>query len=341
MEEVRYHQVVSPEFVDRGRQFLDRLAQSNFPRHLLKVAGTLSLAGLTALEIAPHQGFASPAPEVAAVCADPCPTQPSVSVLGAVTTHESAPTTIPLVGVEIPPVEGVNPIVNERMRAMNLTPEGYNAFLKNLDQSLLGFAGGHAEFNPRTNRKPQLPTKRVILHYTAFFANSTGFNTAPAGTPNPTGFIDFIANRFGSVLARGGSSCCGSNGYIDRNGHSYLLTPVKTRVQHNPPQDIEEFGIEVEAANQEGIQITQYEQLAYYVLAVLKHENLIDKPLSETVEGHGQERVAYLQAHPELAGKVPAKIDFPAAESELFRRVIARFLALHPEIKQQQLPAIP
>lgn len=341
MGETRYHQVVSPEFVDQGRQFLDRLAQSDFPRHLAKVAGGLALAGLTALGIAPHPGLASTNPETAVNCAPNCGDQPESSVLGATKTQEAPQITAAPTKPEVPVVAGIDPVVNERMRAMNLTTEGYMAFLHNLDLSLLSYAGGRAEFNPRTNHKPQLPTKRVILHYTAFFSNTNGPNSIPEGAPNPIGFIDFIANRFGSVLTPRASSCCGSNGYIDRTGHAYLLTPVKTRVQHNPPQDVEEFGIEVEAANMQSLQSVQYEQLAYYALAILKHENLLDLPLSDTIKGHGEERMAYLAAHPEKRNISPPKVDFSAAESELFRKYIARFLSQHPEVKQQPLPQMP
>lgn len=101
------------ELLEWGREQLDRLAQSNFPRHLAKVAGGLALAGLTALEVAPHPGLAGPVAEPAPACADPCPTQPSVSVLGKAVTAETSPAPI----TTVPELPRPNRIQNEPLRS--------------------------------------------------------------------------------------------------------------------------------------------------------------------------------------------------------------------------------
>lgn len=345
MGEPRYHQIISPELTQIGREKLDALGDTRFPNRLLMISGGLALVGMMSLPLVSSEALSSEKQDIAAACSgDPCQSaETNTTTLSSESPIVASVTTTANSVAEPnqPPKEIINPVVSERMLAMNLTPEGYISFLQKLDMSLLSYSQQKAEFNPKTNNKPQHQTKRVLLHYTAQFYNNDGVEQVPRGPSNPRGFIDSISARYGSVLEPGGSSCCAANGFIDRDANSYLLAPIKAKLQHNPPTDVEEFGIEIESANMQGITTQQYEKLAYYTLVVLKNENLIDNPLSETVRGHGEQRKEYLQKNPDKKGILPTKIDFTSLDSDLFRRVLGDFINRNPSIKTVPLPPLP
>lgn len=344
-----------PPLWNRMEAFADRIADAQLIRNLRVASAALAAGGLAVLAIndATERPAGVEASPCIAECLDP-------TILESTTTTSQQPIT-EVLGLqklalpEIEPIPGIDIEVDHQMRAVELSPQGFLSFVDRMNTDAIPHTLQIGEFNPTLNKKPQGPTHKVMLHYTAYYANNGGISQEAIGGVDILEFANSIARRYGSVMQPGGSPCCGSNLLVDRDANGYLMTAMSTKVQHNPPNDTNSFALDVEAKNMKDIKTKQYEGMMYSALTVLLHEGLIDKPLAETIEGHAEDRERRRQLirsamtgkHTEdqivdfLRRNAPAKYDFTNAESELFRRLLQRFIDAHPWIKTAELRPLP
>lgn len=358
MEEVRYHQIVSPELIQRGRQFLERLSESRFPTYLAASAGSLALLGAASLplQMSSPEAPATASQDTAVDCIGVCDNGPQPSVLGRAVTVE-APSTIaeaPAPLLEIPVIEGVHPVVNERMRAVQITPASMADFLAKLDLSKRGVIQQTlAEFNPLLNKKPRAVMDEVTLHTMAGYYDDEGKSETPRGPFNVEILAKGMAASYGDVL-KGDGSCCGTHAAISRDAYTYLLAGMNDPLQHNPPYDAQEFAIEIEAFAPPDVKTPQWEEAAKMSLLKLRLAGNKDPYLLVSmIKGHGQRRQELYNEYittnkwkgdprlPTLEAfkkKYPYKGDVLGPESELFRQVLLRELMEHPALMTMPLP---
>jgi len=227
---------------------------------------------------------------------------------------------------------GVDAATALAMSRMQLSPEGYRAFLRHIDRSDFDYAQEFIEFDPDRVPIRQGRSQVFVWHFTAFYRNADGPSSTPKGDMEMRPFIRGLAQR-GDEDSPADHVCCGVNWVIDRHGPAHQLAPLNAKLRHNPPYDSINTGVEIEAGRQSEITTTQYETTAYLTVAVLDAQRLLGrKPLSEIVKGHGEMRDAYREQHPDSHFGV--RNDFDEPESRLLRQAIQGFLQAHPEVIQ-------
>ncbi len=215
----------------------------------------------------------------------------------------------------------------ERINSIELTLEGYEEFVRNIDRSYMEFASSKSAFNGSTGSPEFKPFEFLTLHFTTLYVNEDGRNNQqPIGNFSPERLIRSMDNQ-------SGDSCCGVQWTIGRDATTYQLTDKDTRTKHNPPYDSVSSGVEIEAVEQDDITKAQYEAAAYLSLYVLVLEDKL-KPgvdISSRVVGHGEIR----EVARELDESLNIRTDFPAQESAAFRAMIEKFIASNDKIIEE------
>jgi len=218
--------------------------------------------------------------------------------------------------------------VYESIEAMQLTREGYVEVLSHIRMDYYEYAQSKEKFNPQIMEQrgiPQHPTQFYTKHVAANYYNADGTVTVePVGEPSTQKFIDVIAGRAGGV-------CCGVNRYTNRNGEVFWLAPRQAKLRHNYGYDGITTGDEIEAYLQTDVTTKQLEASAYVDIGNLIVDELISKPLNETIEGHAKTRTEYKAEHPDST--IPAKIDWTEDFTDQYRTKLYDFLAANPDLK--------
>jgi flagellum-specific peptidoglycan hydrolase FlgJ/LysM repeat protein len=203
----------------------------------------------------------------------------------------------------------VDPSIAEKINAVDLTVEGYNKFVENIDKSYMPVAAEYSSFVPEKNHTDQDPTEMLIWHYTV------------SEYRDPKHFIGSIYNtgvNYGYDLA--------VQFFIGRDGQLYQLTDMSAKVNHIMSFSNISTGVEIEAKNQADVTTKQYETAAYWAVYNLIKQGLIDDKtlanLPDLVGGHYDMRVHY--------GKDGINgddhTDFPPEESASLRGKVAELM---------------
>ncbi len=189
----------------------------------------------------------------------------------------------------------LQPETEANIEAMQLSPEGYQEFLNNIDTSYIEYARQHQEFDPSRNGfNQERKTEWVTIHHTVMYANAGGEDTSrPIGDPDPRTLIDFMAAR-GNSDSRPDNKCCAVQFFNDRNGKMWQLTPRSAKVRHDFGYEEVSVGLETEGID-EHFTTPQFESIVYWSIAVMNAEGLLQdgQPLSRKMRGHEETREEY------------------------------------------------
>ncbi len=257
------------------------------------------------------------------------------------TTTTLPPTTTTTAPPPPPPIGGefrnqVAPEVLAGFDAMNLTPEGYQAFFTGIDMTWFDYSQSLVDFSPLLvsnpefagdDAIPQNATEWVTAHFTAGYTNYNEIGPAPLAIG-----LDMDLKRLIDFSDRErGHPCCGFNFVIDRSGRAFQLAPFGAKLRHNPPYDGRTTGFEIEAATQGQITNVQYEQASYLVIAMLQQEGKLDpNGLAQYFHGHGEDRDKYRAENPGTTWDV--RNDFDAPVMGLWRDYLTTFIRNNPTI---------
>jgi hypothetical protein len=226
----------------------------------------------------------------------------------------------------------LDPETAQHIDAINLTPEGYQQFFQQIDESWFGYAQGHIKFNPERVPIPQGKTEYVTAHFTAMYTNQDGSSPIPLGEMAVQRLLDFEATREGP-------QCCGMNFIIDRNGRVIQTAPYNAKLRHNPPYDGKTTGFEIEATWQNTVSTTQFESATYLIIAMLANEHLLGtKDIGALFPGHGEMRDILRATHPELRKKWGIRDDFDAPVMRAWRAKVEAFLTANPNLAELTQP---
>lgn len=361
MEQVRYHQVVSPEIIDQAKQLAERIP----PRFLLRAAGVLATLGiLSATFVQPEESHHAPR-IVQRACIEDCaaesgvqagdqrlPEQRPTTVPTTVPETTSLPTTapnriraasllsMPLLNYIANPkyVHQIEPGTQEALNRMHLTAEGYQAFLASIDYSQMPNAQGYPEFNPRQVAIKQGKTQFFTWHFTAFYRNMDGPSPQKNGdVMDIPDFVKGLAERGDHDVDKNGQPkppdhiCCAVNWIIDRNGIAHQLAPFTAKLRHNAPFDAVTTGVEIEATFEHDLTTKQLESAAYLTGADLHNEGILDPmKLEDEAQGHGETRDRYMTAYPHSEWGQRNDFDQPLARA--LRLKLFDFLIQNPGV---------
>jgi LysM repeat protein len=202
--------------------------------------------------------------------------------------------------------------VEERIKSVELTAEGYERFKESINRDFIEYAKTKKSFSPDNGLDQTQPTEMMNLHFTTLYVNEENDTSKPIGNVNVKRLIDSMNNRDGPD-----GSCCGIQWFIDRNGQTFqFVEDINTKLSHNPPFSQLSTGVELESDTQENITPKQYESAMYLSIYVLEKQELLGKsPLESILQGHGEIRSKLRAAGHDY----DVRSDFPENESELFR----------------------
>jgi flagellum-specific peptidoglycan hydrolase FlgJ len=203
----------------------------------------------------------------------------------------------------------------EKIAAVSLSTEGFEAFKASIDTSYMDDAAELENYNPETNGVPQEASELFIWHFTVVYYNGPGNGiTEPIGDHSDVNH--FLTSTNGSGV--------GVQWYIDRSGKTYQLLDPTSRTVHIPPHSSVSTGVEIESDTQDHISTAQYESAAYLAAHNIIELDLLrdGKSLDEVLYGHGELRTIDRLTDPSLQ----VRGDFPAAESLALRNKVAELL---------------
>ena len=180
-------------------------------------------------------------------------------------------------------------------------------------------------------------TKIVDAH-----PNGNRFHNIPNGPHK----VEMITNHFTDALLGdtdpakfavhylNGANGKGMHFAIMRDGTvvRFVSADLKDRPGHNPPYSNISIGIELDSDSQDNILPEQLESLIYMNWFILGQENLRDRPLYDTVQGHSRLRMAdgIVIGSSDASGKTGSyqpRTDFPRRETEAMQDVMLRAIA--------------
>ena len=213
------------------------------------------------------------------------------------------------------PNESTSESIENKINSIELSKNGYEKFISNIDTTYMEEAAEKSTYNPSKNGISQEKSELFILHFTTVYYNGIGQNLP---TDRPMGNIS-VPHFLQSTENVG----AGIQWLIDRNGKTYQLTSIDTKTAHIPPHSSTATGVEIESKTQEDISVKQYESAAYLAAYNIVEQDLMkEKSLEEVLYGHGQLRTIDRETNPELN----VRSDFPETESKLIREKVAELL---------------
>jgi len=226
----------------------------------------------------------------------------------------------------------INPETEARIEAMQLSVEGYKAFMAGIDTSLIDYARQYQEFDPgRNGFRQDQRIQWATVHHTAMWANAgTTDISQPIGEPDPKSLIDMMAKR-GDSDANPDNLCCAVQFFNDRNGKMWQFSSRTARVRHDKRYEEISIGLETEGID-ENFTTKQFENIVYWAIATTNAEALLgNAPLDRIVRGHEEARNEWNANNP--GDQQPKKQDGDPAIMDRVRIKIADFLNQHPEVK--------